>query len=1116
MPQNRHFRRPSGPAGPSSVAPSSRTLLHTQELMLFCSPISAAPSKRSASTSKRTASSHFGGGRQTRQPRSSSQHRQTSSSTATRESNDRATVELEPLPANYHLAPCPSLTGFSSSTTLAFSANVTASGSGSRIPFPPPQRQAPPAKGALAAATAAPIAAPVVASGAGSRVIRLLRDARAAVQDPIRPETPFEAFASVPSLSTDASAKRHSTGYASASLLARRPGGLESRSRRRLPAGWRLAPMAPPPSAPASDFSDAALERSGGSAAASLATPVTGSGIPGSADFLSSQSDSSPLPVTGTPRPLGRLAAEKDAGNGDASQSLAVAHDHGIDSRKFAQLYPVAQQAGDAGITEAVDLLLQLKRWLVSSLHATGSAPALNKAAVECLQTTLLHFSTHWPTGATLRQAADYYTARDSNTVEFDPDEGSRASNSKATTFAPLLHTQAALLAASITLQSFPATALVAEPVSFEVTLRVLHIIAEAGLAEWVAQETNALGALVELLRLLAGPGLGTQPQGLHWLESILSTVALCCEDAAGDATTASHGAPLEAGDLGVFRCRQRQHDSGPTAGGSLPPSGYGETDMIRGSGLVDDEAENQQHNTHRRQQLSCFMSTALRSQSSSLHPHLHRVDNKSFADAISAVPPLSCTQSGVDKAVTSAPALVPPCSAREEHASLRAQLVSLGFLPTLQQISDQALAHCAPSSGNLVTSPAADSFTSLLTLIATLYRCFAQSHPEELRGLGVLRTLTSMLNNCATETATVEAAARALVKLTYVDECLLDMQASTAVIAAAAHALRSQLSRAHADTSQEPGIELLVSRLCGVMARVAEDSTEQQEYLISVPMAQLLETLTLRYVTVSGPADLEPDRFNAPLALPPAPVLQAVVWVLGIASMSPHCPLHLVQSVTPPLVRLLEVLRRIPSMQLTAVYVLMCLSNLSYFFAAFESAEQECAEDEGGGASAYLTPLYSSLGLLLAHYLFEDNVEATVEATRILGNISYTNAGRDWMEANRCDEVAVLFLGHEDLRIVYNCSGVLLNLTAASPCRIVEEPEVLQMMLSYTSRYTDKDQIEATAALAEARLCQKVQHRGEDARELTAEARSHTTQIADLVEKLILNVHGLLTLSAL
>ncbi|KAG5493634.1 hypothetical protein JIQ42_02007 [Leishmania sp. Namibia] len=1115
MPQKRHFRRPSGPAGPSSVAPSSRTLLHTQELMLFCSPISAAPSKRSASTSKRTASSHFGGGRQARQPRSSSQHRQTSLSTAARESNDRATVELEPLPENYHLAPCPSSTGFSSSDTLASSANVTASGRGSRIPFPPPQRQAPPAKGAHAAATAAPIAAPVVASGAGSRVIRLLRDARAAVQDPIRPETPFEAFASVPSLSTGASAKRHSTGYASASLLARRPGGLESRSQRRLPAGWRLAPMAPPPSAPASGFSDAALEMSGESAAASLATPVTGAGIPGSADFLSSQSGSS-LPLRGTPRPLGRLAGEKDAGNGDAGQSLAVAHDHGIDAHKFAELYPVAQQAGDAGITEAADLLFQLKRWLVSSLHATGRAPALNKAAVECLQTTLLHFSTHWPTGATLRQAADHYTARNSNTVEFDPDEGSRASTSTATTFAPLLYTQAALLAASIMLQGFPATALVAEPVSFEATLRVLHIIAEAGLAEWVAHETNALGALVELLRLLAGPGLGTQPQGLHWLESILSIVAFCCEDAAGAANTASHDAPLEAGNLSVSRCRQRQHGSGSTAGGSLPPSVYGETDMIRGSGLVDDEAENQQHNTHRRQQLSRFTSTALRSQSSSLHPHLHPVGNTSVADAISAGPPLSCTQSGADKAAASASALVPPCSAREEHASLRAQLVSLGFLPTLQQISDQALARCAPSSRSLAASPAADSLASLLTIIATLYRCFAQSHPEELRGLGVLRTLTSVLNNCATDTATVEAAARALVKLTYVDECLLDMQASTAVIAAAAHALRSQLSRAHSDTSQEPAIELLVSRLCGVMARVAEDSTEQQEYLISVPMAQLLEALTFRYVTVSGPADVESDRFSAPLALPPAPVLQAVVWVLGIASMSPHCPLHLVQSVTPPLVRLLEVLRRIPSMQLTAVYVLMCLSNLSYFFAAFESAEQECAEDEDGGASAWLTPLYSSLGLLLAHYLFEDNVEATVEATRILGNISYTNAGRDWMEANRCDEVAVLFLGHEDLRIVYNCSGVLLNLTAASPCRIVEEPELLQMMLSYTSRYTDKDQIEATAALAEARVRQKLQHRGGDARELTAEASSHTTQIADLVEKLILNVHGLLTLSAL
>ncbi|KEG06401.1 hypothetical protein DQ04_14101010 [Trypanosoma grayi] len=171
-----------------------------------------------------------------------------------------------------------------------------------------------------------------------------------------------------------------------------------------------------------------------------------------------------------------------------------------------------------------------------------------------------------------------------------------------------------------------------------------------------------------------------------------------------------------------------------------------------------------------------------------------------------------------------------------------------------------------------------------------------------------------------------------------------------------------------------------------------------------------------------------------------------------------------------------------------------MCLSNLSFFFAALEKTE--------GGADA-LVEIYATMGLILAGVLFDGDTEATVEATRVLGNMSLTNAGRDWMESCRCDEVCVVFLGHEDPRIVYNCFGVLLNLTAADTCRVATDPELMHMLLQHTGRYTREDGIAAEKAREMRRRESVTSSEGE--KEL-----SYTDQIADVVEKLLLNLSGL------
>ncbi|KAK7201393.1 hypothetical protein NESM_000201800 [Novymonas esmeraldas] len=1089
---------PKRPTGRPAGAPPTRTALRTQELMLFSGPVSTAaaalPVTRSPSTSKRTASTHVtSGARHTTQSRSTSQRRHAPAS-------DRAPPEYEALPEHFRAAVCVSPANVSVPAVIG--------AAGVRVPSPPPPRRpSPPPHGTIAAGAGAP----PVASGAGSRVIRLLRDARASVRDPIRPETPMDELAAPSSLSLagmparSGPARPLASSSSAASPLARRPGGLESRAQRRLPAGGRLAPMTTP--VPAS------------SSASLGATTTTTGAAPHSSEIASSHVRSSP--------PLApRDAVEQQRQPGRAG--AAAPHHLGLTSSEFAQSYPAAQLAGESGIAQAVDLLLQLKQWLVATLHNTSAPPALDAAAVACLQTTLLHFCEYWPTGTALQRALDHCSAprAASGAGPSDSDDsaanaGSSASSSGApsVTTIPLLYAQGALLAASVLLQCFPATSLLAEPISFSATAHTLHTLAEAGLAEWVAQESATLEVLVELLRLLDGDAVAAPAQPRQWMHWILGTVALCCEDAAA--------ADARAGDQSTSQ-RQRHVDSGRPASRDgalrLRSGGGDEADMIRGGGLADDEAEDRMHSTQRWLPASRRTSASVQLDAS-LPRRRSGGSSAAAADSIAVGSPLNFARASDTFAAAASPTVDGLCCGADGLEGLTAHLVRLGFLPLLHQITRHAVAQCALSRIDGVDAAAADSAARLLPAAGTLYRCFAQSHGQELHRLGGVRVLADVLSTCAKDAATVEAAARALVKLTYVDSCLQEMQASTDVIAAATHALRCQLSRAHTAGVPDNSIELLVCRLCGVMARVAEGSVTQQDYLVSPAVAQLLTALADRYIAVPGLDDVASEQIEVHGRLPPAPVLQAVVWVLGIASMSPQCPLQLVRSTAPQLVRLLTVLRATPNMHLTAVYVLMCLSNVSFFFGACEAVERE-----PGGASDWLASLYTALGLQLAHYLFEDNVEATVEATRVLGNLSYTNAGRDWMEANKCDEVVVLFLGHEDLRIVYNCCGVLLNLTAASPCRVVQEAELLQLMLSYTSRYTGEEKVKAAAALDEARRRQQQQQQRQqlDAvveAELAAatvdtesdggssSSGSGAAQIADVVEKLLLNIHSLLAL---
>ncbi|KPA81117.1 hypothetical protein ABB37_04468 [Leptomonas pyrrhocoris] len=1089
MPPKRPLRRPPGPAVPP------RTVLHTQQLVLFSSPAVGGPTKPPLSTNRRTPGNSSASAAAAPAPssksRSSSQRRPapTSSSTSSTTAQRRPAAEYEPLPEQYQAVPC------APTPFLSDVAPTTASLHGGRVPSPPPSRSA----DFSTSSSRKSGGGGVVASGSSSRVVRLLRDARAAVQDPIRPETPVDSFGALSGTNTTTAASGFRVakgGAASAAGFPRQPPhGLEPRLRRRLPAGGRLAPMPPPPQSSAfleahsaSSSSTSPLQRS-----SPVSLPVTG---------LSSQIDVRAHSLGSNASPPATAAT--------SSSSVAAVTDGGFDAESFAKLYAAAQQRGEEGLVDCANLLGQLKQWLAAT--SVAAAPhSLGAAATACVQATLLHFCEYWPTGAALRNAIDNYTALEGANFDATLTGDSVPLGRSLTTSTPLNYAEVALLAAAVMLSSYPPSSLVAEPISFHALLTALHTIAECGVAEWIAQESPIVEVLMEVLHVLTttiqhrsdAAAVDVACRRQQWTLWILDIFACCCEEAFLAASASTTGASGQAA-------------GSPSSSLGVSASNNSEQDMIRGHGLADDVTDKAAQGQQR------VLSASLMSSTASLHrvaagsPSQPGSHSPISSFRISQGSPLSLLRhgNGGEGGQRQQPTPLNALKALTTH------LLSRGLLSNLQQLSADALEQQAVTTASSVPT------VSLLPVIGSLYRLLAQFHAASLRASGVLHTLVSMLQVGSTDSATAESAARALVKLTFDEECLHDMrEMGTTLLDAAAHALLTQM-RLHADATTKASIELFVSRVCGVVARVAEGSAALQEHLATPAMTHVLEVLAQRYL--AGPsttADIAADS-GAPPQLPPTPVVQAIVWVLGIAAMSPRCSLHLVDNVTPLLVSLLQRLRELPATQTTAIYVLMCLSNLSYFFNRFELlAEAVAVEGEGDVAAhaEWLPTICSALCFSLAAYLFEDSVEATVEATRILGNISYTNAGRDWMEANRCDEVVVIFLGHEDLRIVYNCCGILLNLTAASPCRVVEEPELLQMMLSYTARYTKDETIAAAAALERQRLRKQLRAASgrdgaggaaEAEEEFATEASSSASQIADLVEKLLHNVKGLLALT--
>ncbi|ORC91542.1 uncharacterized protein TM35_000051380 [Trypanosoma theileri] len=448
-------------------------------------------------------------------------------------------------------------------------------------------------------------------------------------------------------------------------------------------------------------------------------------------------------------------------------------------------------------------------------------------------------------------------------------------------------------------------------------------------------------------------------------------------------------------------------------------------------------------------------------------------------------------------------------CSANSDV--ILTQLVTLGVIPNLNTVLQRILTF----SGNSPSKSFTSSDSSLHTLIPPLcliYRNLSTEYSHHLRKLGSLDLIISVLEQFRGDDDVVQAAARAMAKTVFDDGCLEHYQDGTRACNAVVGSLEASIDVGG----------LSVSRLCGALARLVEGSRELRDWLMHHHQRMLIR-LVRRYIaplpskqeekedettkdtkegtTTEGVVDLSPDMEDAELD----DLLQSITWLIGVAAVSAECSPDFVLEITPLLVSFLKNLD-MNKKRLTFILTLMCMSNLSFFFDALDKTEK--------GHEA-LVDIYATVGFILAGVLFDGDTEATVEATRILGNMSLTNAGRDWMETNRCDEVCIVFLGHEDPRIVYNCFGVLLNLTAADSCRVASDQQLLSMLLQHTGRYTREDCI----AAEKARECSRRgvvagaagRAGGSSGDGEAMEDLRYIDQIADVVEKLLLNLSALI-----
>lgn len=411
--------------------------------------------------------------------------------------------------------------------------------------------------------------------------------------------------------------------------------------------------------------------------------------------------------------------------------------------------------------------------------------------------------------------------------------------------------------------------------------------------------------------------------------------------------------------------------------------------------------------------------------------------------------------------AISNAIATLRICSS--EGGPILVHLATLGLLAATSQLASRVL-------------PTKDG--ELLGHCAAIFRNFSADYPQHFLRVQCTAVMIQMLDlgtqmrsrgGSASRSQgqddpwrdVVGAIARGLAKLVFDEDCitaLATMEAATSLMTALSTFGASKMIVARLGTS----LEMLLQRFDedALEAFVVANEAALRKFAAAVSGSAVLAA----HSDAVGPEDAK----NSGLLDEAAQCTWRLVGTLSL-SMSGGCVLS--SCILEPLLAWLDARLDADQGSNTFLLALMSLSNLSYYFIA-SLGEERTAET----LTAY--------GGLLVQLLFRADTESLLEATRTLGNISRSNCGRLWIEVNRCDEICIVLSQHKDLRIVYNSFGVLLNLTAADHCRIVEDSALCSQVLEQTGRYHLLD--------------------------LSEDEGSEEAQVSTVVEKLLCNLSSL------
>ena len=247
----------------------------------------------------------------------------------------------------------------------------------------------------------------------------------------------------------------------------------------------------------------------------------------------------------------------------------------------------------------------------------------------------------------------------------------------------------------------------------------------------------------------------------------------------------------------------------------------------------------------------------------------------------------------------------------------------------------------------------------------------------------------------------------------------------------------------------------MVASRLVGTtLTRILEESAIARS-VIAAEMPLFLQQVVRLLKTFAKKSAMSGEEME---------LLQGLLRFVAAATLDEGAGRQLVTLATEAVLDVIKD-KELETSQDVVLNSLFTLSNLSFYYPTLADTEVERVTD--------------AVGPLVAAIMFHTDVEGTVEASRLLGNLTATPAGALWAEESRLDEVCLLYVSHEDPRIVYNCFGVLLNLTSRPGARLFNDAELCRQLLDQTAKHHTT----------------------------TDESTPDKVEIADVVEKVLLNL---------